>query len=286
MIEVTQPAAVMNPSNANPHAGRHRDHREPNGSNHTGQDQANVAGSPECGARRRAQRDGASADIADVGHDTHRGIGILIDIGHRYPNLTAPTQPADAPGFFQSPPDDPHDVAASSGNHDPLGVYPSLESVSIHQPPFGPKPGHIGRYPGPAERGHFGRADQPIDDGVAGAQSSLRLSQGLSQRTYRHVEVPSHFYQVGDIQPCGRLVAFGIGQLLGASDQFTGAIKGGRCRLRHDPHKPMASRSPMVRPGSSPTRFTARTTPGMNDERSKESWRMVSVWPLAPNRTS
>src|SRR5205823_5294411 len=38
--------------------------------------------------------------------------------------------------------------------------------------------------------------------------------------------------------------------------------------------------------GSSGTRRTARTTPGMNERRSIESWRMVRVWPSLPKITS
>jgi hypothetical protein len=38
--------------------------------------------------------------------------------------------------------------------------------------------------------------------------------------------------------------------------------------------------------GSVPTRRSANKTPGMNDSRSIESWRMVSVWPTSPRMTS
>ena len=50
-----------------------------------------------------------------------------------------------------------------------------------------------------------------------------------------------------------------------------------------NPRKPSM---PTVRPGVLPTFRTASRTPGMNEARSKESWRIVRVSPGPPSRTS
>ncbi len=47
--------------------------------------------------------------------------------------------------------------------------------------------------------------------------------------------------------------------------------------IGHDPHRPSSLSSPTVRPEADPIRRTAMITPGMNDDRSIESWRITSV---------
>lgn len=51
-------------------------------------------------------------------------------------------------------------------------------------------------------------------------------------------------------------------------------------------HSPRSGSRPTVRPGRDTTPRTASNTPGMNDERCKESWRIVSVSPVPPKSTS
>ena len=51
-------------------------------------------------------------------------------------------------------------------------------------------------------------------------------------------------------------------------------------------HKPKMSSMPTVSPGRELTARAAAITPGMNETRSRESWRMVSVSPSAPKSTS
>src|SRR6202453_992208 len=63
-----------------------------------------------------------------------------------------------------------------------------------------------------------------------------------------------------------------------------------RCTDNRDPHEITSGKSrdssPIVKPDSLRTFFTARTIPGPNESRERESWRMVSVSPRPPKSTS
>ena len=81
------------------------------------------------------------------------------------------------------------------------------------------------------------------------------------------------------------IVRFEAGEFECASKDELGAR--GIEALGHRAQIPSTRSSPIVSPLSAlDMRFAARTTPGMNDDRSYESWRIDNVWPVVPSNTS
>ncbi len=95
----------------------------------------------------------------------------------------------------------------------------------------------------------------------------------LDQLLGRDVAVADELGLRGRVDPGGR-------------DTHRGASTAAQARLRPSDSASQSLQPTVSRSGRSPTRRTASSTPSMNEWRSIESWRIVSVWPSPPRITS
>jgi hypothetical protein len=215
------------------------------------------------GANGRAGSDGLVALVADIGNQTNRCwlIG-YIDGGHM--NLPEFAETASSPGTSDPTPNLTDNVPSFLGDHDAIVAHTGLEPV------FGGEPGdrvltrHVMSGNGGTARPHDTGTDDPIN------QTRLRRNPGLmfgQCRRYRHWMQTNLAGDLGDRRR-SQLDLTGYGLILADLHRPPEYEFGALWVEAAGRHRSRTPSSPTVRPGVSPMRSTASTTPGMNDERS------------------
>src|SRR4051812_19203594 len=127
--------------------------------------------------------------------------------------------------------------------------------------------------------------DERAVDQVADVDRAARGARAVGRHVAHAAGVPRPRHPRHDLRPRVDLARASADTLAEALRRVLGDGDEDGQRARR-PQKSRCSRPTTGDCGSEPTRRIASSTPGMNDVRSVESWRIVSVWPTSPRMTS